>query len=147
MNSFKSIAILGVLAVIAFAFYHKMNSGPEPVPPEEFTGSWDAPPTIEIPGMQDSTNPPPLSGPSTLDAPTEMGRSLPRYDPQTVPSMPAVPPSGRTSGPDIDVRPETSHSYPSNSNAPTTSFTPPLPDTTSAGRFPPASGVSSDPSR
>jgi len=51
MNTIKPVAVIGLVAALGVAVYFKLNDGPAPEPPEEFSGAtWGRPPSVEIPG-------------------------------------------------------------------------------------------------
>jgi len=51
MNTIKPVAVIGLVAALGVAVYFKLNDGPAPEPPEEFSGAtWGTPPSVDIPG-------------------------------------------------------------------------------------------------
>jgi len=54
VNSIKSLIIVALLAAIGIGLYLKINSLPEPEPPEEFTGTYGVPPKIEMRGPDET---------------------------------------------------------------------------------------------
>ncbi|MFV2070003.1 MAG: L,D-transpeptidase family protein [Pirellulales bacterium] len=88
MNSIKPVAVIGLLTALGLAVYFKMSDGPEPEPPEEFSGAtWGTPPSVEIPGSYaGSASPHPLGESDAAGAP--------RFGP--ISSGPGSPPVGST---------------------------------------------------
>lgn len=48
MNSIKTLAIVAMLGALGVGLYIKINSTPPPEPPPAATGTWDAPPPIDM---------------------------------------------------------------------------------------------------